>query len=114
MSFGSYSVAHPAFSSAKANVWLPSSVGNALGPFRAACSPLLTLQENPSWPAAPKSTMGYKGISSSYLPTNTVTLNAVEVPGAARTTVSAQHTVQTSWPAMRRRWWATERTLDFH
>ncbi|PNW75667.1 hypothetical protein CHLRE_12g536100v5 [Chlamydomonas reinhardtii] len=38
-------------------------------------------KENPTWPKNMKATMGYKGIQSNYLPTNTVTLKAVEVPG---------------------------------
>ncbi len=53
--------------------------------------------------------MGYKGIQSSYLPTNTVTLNAVEVPGAARTTVSAQHTA--ILPALRKERLVSNRTI---
>jgi len=42
----------------------------------------------PRWPcptltleAAPAATMGYKGIRTDYLPTSTVTIKSVEVPG---------------------------------
>ncbi|EFJ48105.1 hypothetical protein VOLCADRAFT_91341 [Volvox carteri f. nagariensis] len=38
-------------------------------------------KENPTWPKTEKATMGYKGISTDYLPTSTVTLKAVEVKG---------------------------------
>lgn len=35
----------------------------------------------PVLPAAPAATMGYKGISSDYLPASTVTIKTVELPG---------------------------------
>jgi hypothetical protein len=42
---------------------------------------LFGLQENQLIKSGPKATMGYKGISTSYLNTNTVQIHAVEIPG---------------------------------
>eukprot|EP00199_Chlamydomonas_sp_CCMP681_P005109 CAMPEP_0119108074 /NCGR_PEP_ID=MMETSP1180-20130426/13453_1 /TAXON_ID=3052 ORGANISM="Chlamydomonas cf sp, Strain CCMP681" /NCGR_SAMPLE_ID=MMETSP1180 /ASSEMBLY_ACC=CAM_ASM_000741 /LENGTH=133 /DNA_ID=CAMNT_0007093655 /DNA_START=21 /DNA_END=422 /DNA_ORIENTATION=+ len=39
-------------------------------------------QENVSIPFASRSTMGYKGIITDYLPTSTVALKTVDIPGA--------------------------------
>mmetsp|Transcript_4020 Transcript_4020/g.7088 ORF Transcript_4020/g.7088 Transcript_4020/m.7088 type:complete len:136 (-) Transcript_4020:1628-2035(-) len=42
-------------------------------------------KENPSIVAYPKATMGYKGIPSAYLPSNTVPLATVQIPGCKET-----------------------------
>jgi hypothetical protein len=41
--------------------------------------------ENAAYTYAPRSTMGYKGIQTSYLPTSTVSIKSVEVPGSQET-----------------------------
>lgn len=40
---------------------------------------------NPAIPRTGRSTMGYKGIPTAYLPTNTVTIKAVDINGCRET-----------------------------
>lgn len=43
--------------------------------------PLCAPQDSVTLPTSPAATMGYKGIQTDYLPSSTVTIKTVEVPG---------------------------------